>query len=324
METVIENDQTSELLLEAIAGPEQGEMTKLASATGSYVRLRLRENGFMRKILPPKNITNAELAYLPNTELPAVIDEMEFDSPGARTLPFNESADTEFFYGSKFVTYIFRISTREFTKNVDELRTYKTDPRQILTENVLKDMNTEEDTQFMASADEVVGSVNAEDGASGQMQHFGYAANITRTSYVTILSHLEDLELNNGVFLVNRKTAKEFLRFDRTEIGGDLSQDMFRKGLKALPEFTIMDVPHIATMKRNLVPDNVVYQFAEPNYMGRLYILQDATMYVKKEKDILKFSAMSKLGFSIPNVRSICRTKFAYVPGDGEPEALDA
>ena len=315
------HDQTAELLVEALSGPEQGEMTKLASATGSYVRLRLRENGFWRKILPPKNITSADLARLPNTELPCVLDEMEFDSPGARVAPLNESSDVEYFYGSRFVTYIFRIITPEFTKNVDELRTYKNDPRQILTENVLKDMNTVEDTQGIVACDELVGTAataaapNPTDSASGQPQSFSYAAGLTRTSYVDILSHLENLELNNGVFLVNRKTAKEFLRFTRDEIGGDLSQDMFKRGLKALPEFSIMDVPHIATMKRNLVPDNVVYQFAEPNYMGRFYILQDATMFVKKEKDILKFSAMSKLGFSIPNVRAVCRTRFGVSGG---------
>ena len=309
------SEQEARLIVESIDNAQNGELHKLAAANSSLIRLRLRENGFLRKILPPKPITNADLTYLPNTELPAVVEEMEFDSPGAKSIPFNESADTEFFYGSKFITYIFKITTPEFTKNIDELRTYKNDPRQILTENALKDMMTEEDTQFMNTIDELVGTQNTANGAAGVMQNIGYEATVNRISYVEILSHLEDLELNNGVFLMNRKTAKEFLKMNRTEAGGDLSEKLFLKGLKAMEEFAFFDVRHLATMKKQLVPDNVVYQFAEPSYMGRFYTLQDATMYVKKDKDILRFSAQSKLGFSIPNVRSAFRTQFGVASG---------
>jgi hypothetical protein len=311
------DDEEIALLVDAIreADTGNGGLDKLASAGGSYIRRRLRENGFLRKIMPPKTITNAELTYLPDSELPAIIEEMEFDSPGAKSIPFNESADTELFYGSKFATYIFKITTPEFTKNIDELRTYKNDPRQIVTENSLKDLQTEEDTQATNTWDEMVGSANSTDSASGEIQNRAYEDTISRSSYVNILSHLEDLELNNGVFLLNRKTAKAFLKFNRTEVGGDLSERMFTDGLTALQEFTIFGVRHLSTIKRNLVPDNVVWQFAEPNYMGRFYVLQDVTMYVKRDKDILRFSAQEKIGFSIPNVRSVYRTEFDVTGG---------
>lgn len=309
------DDQEISLLLDAIQDAENGNMTKLASAGESYIRRRLRENGFLRKILPPKQITNTDLAYLPDTELPAVLEEMEFDSPGAKSIPFNESADTELFYGSKFATYIFKITTPEWTKNIDELRTYKNDPRTIVTENSLKDIQTEEDTQFINTIDEIVGSPNSTDSASGEIQNKVYDDAISRVSYVNILSHLEDLELNNGVFLLNRKTAKAFLKFNRTEVGGDLSERFFTDGLSALKEFAVFGVRHLATIKRNLIPDDVVYQFAEPNYMGRFYVLQDVTMYVKRDKDILRFSSQEKIGFSIPNVRSCFRTAFNVAGG---------
>jgi len=35
---------------------------------------------------------------------------------------------------------------------------------------------------------------------------------------------------------MNRKTAKQFLTFDRSEIGGDLAQDLLKEGLTALSE----------------------------------------------------------------------------------------
>ena len=69
-------------------------------------------------------------------------------------------------------------------------------------------------------------------------------------------------------------------------------------------------VPHLATLKRALVPDNVVYQFTEPNYLGRFYILEDVTMYVERKRDMLQFNAEEKIGCTIANVRGITRTRF--------------
>jgi hypothetical protein len=56
---------------------------------------------------------------------------------------------------------------------------------------------------------------------------------ITRDTYKEVLSKLEDQNLNNGIILMNRRTAKEFLSWDRSEIGGDLAQDLFKQGLSA-------------------------------------------------------------------------------------------
>lgn len=95
-------------------------------------------------------------------------------------------------------------------------------------------------------------------GAAGVQQHFSYSGGITRTNYVKALSVLEDQSLNNGVFLCNRKTAKEFLKFKRDEVGGDLAEKLFQEGLTALQTSTIMGVKHIFTIKRDLVPDGVV------------------------------------------------------------------
>jgi hypothetical protein len=63
-------------------------------------------------------------------------------------------------------------------------------------------------------------------------------------------------------------------------------------------------------MKRDLVADGVVYQFAEPNFLGRAYVLQDVTMYVEKKKDILRFSAQEKIGITFANVAGLNKVTF--------------
>ena len=296
-------------LLDAINESSDGYLKSASEAASNMIRRKLRENGFSRAILPYKQVSNEDLTYLPDTELPVIVEEMEPDSPGAKSISFNDTADTAFYRMDKFVVYFAKIVTKEFTKNVDELRTYKSDLRGVITDNSLKDMQTEEDGRFINTIDTIVGSVSGT-GAAGVQQNYEINGDITRETYVEILSHLENRRLNNGVFLMNRKTAKKFLKWDRTEVGGDLAEKLFQEGLPALSEGKVMGIRHIFTIKDELVANQVVYQFAEPAYLGRAYILQNVTMYVEKKKDILRFSAMEKIGITVANVAAAAKVRF--------------
>jgi hypothetical protein len=296
-------------LLDAISAADEGYNKAASDAASNMIRRKLRENGFSRSILPYKQVSNDDLSYLPDTELPVIVEEMEPESPGAKSVTFNDTADTEFYRMDKFVVYFAKIVTPEFTKNVEELRTYKSDLRGVITDNALKDIQTEEDGRFIKTIDRVTGDYGGT-GQSGVQQAFNINSAITRDSYVEILSHLENQRLNNGVFLMNRKTAKAFLKFDRSEVGGELSQELFKDGLTALNGGTVMGIRHIFTIKDELIPNQEVYQFAEPSYLGRAYVLQNVTMYVEKKKDILRFSAMEKIGLTIANVAGCARSKF--------------
>lgn len=296
-------------LLEAIQDSPDGILKAASTASSNMIRRKIRENGFARSIMPPKPVGNADLDRLPDTDLPVIIEDMEPLSPGAKSISFDDTADTAFYKGDKFVVYFDQITTPEFTKNINELRTYKMDLRAVITDNSLKDIQRTEDSRFIKGVDRIVGAVDGV-GLSGVAQNFEISGGLTRDTYWQALNILENQDLNNGVFLMNRKTAKTFLGFNRTEIGGDLAQDMFTDGLNALKEAKIHGVRHLFTIKRDLIPDSVVYCFAEPDYLGRWYQLQDTTMYVEKKKDILRFSAKETLGVAIANVAGVARVKF--------------
>jgi hypothetical protein len=287
-----------------------GNLTKVAASASKMLRTQLREEGFMRKIIPPQMISNEDLDRVVEHDRPVRIEDMEPNSKGASTLPFNVSADAQFFFGRKFLIEFFVIKTPKFMKSIHELRTYNMDLREVITENALKDIQTEEDGNFINLIDELVGPANAPSSVTGVTQNHEVSGGITRTTYPEIKKFLEKQRLNNGVFLMNRATAKEFEKWFRDEVGGDLAEDIYREGLKALGTATIMGVPHIFTIKDELVPDNVVYLFTEPNFLGRFYILQDVTMYVEKKEDQLCFGATECIGFSIANVLGVHKVTF--------------
>lgn len=297
--------------VESLLAHPDGHIKNASDASSTLIRRKIRENGFSRRILPPKTVSKADLNYMPDTELPVIVEEMEPNSPGAKSIPFNDTPDSVGYRGDKFVIKFCLITTREYVKNIYELMTYKNDLRQIIIDNALKDVQKEEDARFIAEVDEMVGSVGG-NGDSGHPQNFEINGQMTRDSYTEVYNYLEDYDLNNGVILMNRRTGKNFLKFDRSEIGGDLAQNLFTDGLQALTEAKIGGIPHIFTIKRDLVPNNVGYVFAEPKYFGRFYILTDVTMHVKREKNIIRTSAEECIGVSFANVAAAAR--FEFVP----------
>ena len=301
-------------IIEAISDADDGVIKSASSAGSNMIRRRIREDGFSRNILPPKAVTNDQLDRVADHDRPVMIEDMEPESRGAKSIPFGDTADTEFYYGSKYVCSFNAITTPEFTKDINELRTYRMDLRRVITDNALRDIQAEEDWQFISAVDQIVGTENTNDGLGGRTQNFTVAKSngnhFDRADYVEVLSKLENANLNNGVFLMNRKTAKTFLTFNRSEIGGDLSQSLLTDGLSALQEAKIFGVKHLFTIKADMVPDDVVYCFAEPDYLGKFYTLQEPTMYVEKKKDILRFSARETLSVTFANLAGVARIRF--------------
>lgn len=301
--------QLNRELMDRILESQDGEIKQASAAGTNMIRRRIREEGFTRRIIPPQPASNEDLDRVLEHDRPVIIEDMEPGSKGAKSIPFGDGADTEFYYGNKFACVFNPITTPEFTKDINELRTYRMDLRQVITDNSLKDVQTEEDGKFIAMVDEIVGATNGV-GAAGFQQNFEIADAITRESYTEVLSKLEDHDLNNGVILMNRRTAKRFLTFDRSEIGGDLAQSLFTDGLTALQEAKIFGVRHIFTIKKDLVPTNTVYIFGEPSFLGKFYELQGTTMYVEKKKDILRFSAREVISVTIANVAAVAKVEF--------------
>ena len=317
MEEDINIEVMNREILDAITDAEDGQIKNAASAASNMIRRRIREDGFARNILPPKTVTNDGLDRVPDHDRPVIIEDMEPGSKGAKSIPFGDSADTSFYYGNKFVCSFNVITTPEFTKDINELRTYRMDLRKVITDNALRDMQAEEDYQFINTVDSLVGTAGQASTATGFNQNINVAKTgaaagtfFSREDYVQVLSVLEDLSLNNSVILMNRKTAKSFLTMDRAEIGGDLAQTLLTDGLGALQEAEIFGVRHLFTIKRDIIPDDTCYIFAEPEYLGRFYTLQDPTMYVEKKKDILRFSARETLSVTFANLAGCAKVNF--------------
>ncbi len=289
---------------------EQPGMEKQAQdAVNDYIRVRMREDGFARRILPPVQITNDELDRQVDTDKPVKVVDKEPNSPGAISVPFATLPINRYIRGPRFRVMFDRILTPKFTKDIDELRTYDMDIRQILSDNAIKDMLAEEDGKWIAVTNNLLVAQGATVPETGTVQWRSIAGGITRDTIAESMKIMPSTpnHLNPSTVLVNNVTIWDVVKFGRDEVGGDLSQELFERGFA---EREIMGVSWIITIKRDLVPDSTLFHYAEPKFLGKFFILEDTTMYIDRKAFMLEFFAYESLGAAIANVAAVTRADF--------------
>ena len=297
----------NETLFEQLSTP--GMEKTAIDAVNDFTRTKMREDGFYRRILPPLQISNDELDRQVDTDKPVKIVDKEPDSPAAISIPFATLPVNLYIRGPRYRVMFDRIVTPRFTKDVDELRTYVMDIRQVLSDNAIKDMLAEEDGKFLSAVDLAIGAVGTDTPTSGTVQHKNIVGGITRDTVVESLKIMPStpshLEVNT--VLVNNVTIKEIMKWGRDEAGGDFSQDTLKNGWS---EAELLNCRWIITIKRDLVSDDTTYMFADPKFIGKNYLLEDTTMYIKREAYMLEFFAYETAGGTIGHTSGLARANF--------------
>jgi hypothetical protein len=275
---------------------DQGLEKEAGVAMSAFVRQRLREDGFTRKILPPTFITAAELDRQ-LTEEPAVIVEKEPDSIAA-SLPFLARSELRYFKGARYAVTFEKIASQDFRKSKFELATYRTDIRTVLQENSIKDMQKAEDLGFYNSISSI---------ASASGNTHAISGGFTKANMMQAVKYLVKNQLPVGCILMTQSLYADMLSFPATDIGSPAASDLFR-GEASQAGF--YGYPVITTIKNDIVQDNEIFLFAPPEYLGQFYMLQDATVFLKTEMDFIEFTTYESIGVGIGNTNAIIHVTF--------------
>lgn len=299
--------ERNQLLLSYLETP--GLEKKAVDAVNNFTRTTMREDSFQRKIMEPVTITNDELDRQVDTDKPVKVIDKEPGSPAAISVPFANLPINIYIKAPRYRVLFDRILTPRFTKDVDELRTYVMDIRQVLSDNALKDMLAEEDSKFLAAVNTAIGSKDATHPLAQTALYQGISGGITRETVVDSLKIMNrtPFRLESHTCLTNFVTWKEFMKWGRDEMGGDLSQDVIKNGMT---EEEFLGKRWIVTIKRDLVPDDTVYMFADPKFIGKNFLLEDTTMFIKREAFMLEFFAYQTIGGAIGHVGGLARVDF--------------
>lgn len=298
---------------------ENGNAKQAAVSAMQYTRTILREDSFAEKVLTPIDISNDELDKAQDPEVIVKWNDREPDVAPAVTVPLSITPDGEVFSGTRYPSVFARILSPRFKKDIDKLRTYDYDIRQILLEISTKDMGTEVDTRFIGKVNAVIGAVNTANPLNGLgLPQYVQLPGLTRDNLAEAFKVMQRLQVpfgpmqpdggeSKGVMLMNTSTAQDFIKFGRDEAGGDLSQEMFVNGL---PSKTLNGVKSIYTIKRSLVPDGQIYMFSSEEFLGKYYRLQPLTCFMESKAFFLEFFQYMNISISLGNVKGAALIDF--------------
>lgn len=282
--------------------------TKEAEAEGTaFIRQKLRQESFAREIIEPVLLDDTDIDRDENTDQPKKIVEKEPDSI-ATFVPFNGTAQRTWFRGKRFAVYFGKTESQRFTKNKFELMTYQNDIRKILSDNSVKDMADQEDAKFL----DTINAIIALNLASQRTLAGSFNSSAFKLGFQGLVNRRQPI----GKMLMSKGTYYEALDLPATSVGNDVASRHYDTGIEA--EEKLWGIPVVSTIKREIVDDvaggtrRSAYIFSPQNYLGVFYLLQDATLYIKQEADIIEFWSYAAPGIGIGNTLSSQRVDFPF------------
>lgn len=278
-----------------------------ANLINEYIRTEVKEDSILDRIMEPIPVPADEIDRVPWTDKPSKIVDIEPGSPAAYVVGYAGSPDKLWLRGRRFVVTQNRIQTRRFGKDVAELRTWHMDLRQIVSDNTLRNLLAEQDSNFIAGCNKVVGTAGAVMAHSGVVQNVEMGGDITRESIMESFKKMQSVPnsaLKTEKLLCNMNMLQDLGKIPFDEWGNNDPGDVMVNGFT---KKTLNDAELIVTIKRGLVPDKVFYHFANVAWMGKHFEFEPTTMHVKKDYFIVEFFAYKELGACIANTNSVFR-----------------
>lgn len=289
---------SAELINTAFLNKIDSGMIKEAEEAGSaFIRLRLYEDGILRRLFEAKTITADELDPLLDSDKPSVIVEKEPSASMATFVPFKGTGPRAYFNGVRYRVPFGKVESEKISKSKFELMTIRMDIMSWLKENQVKMVQQEEDGQFMSSIAAILA-------AAPTTQTVTAGVNDTfKDAFVLGLKGLTTLRLPVGKVLMHKNTYYESTKLKMDDIGNSNVAKRFVEGTEQ--EDSFLGFPVITTIKDDLVAENEIYFFAPQEYFCKFYLLQDATLYIESKADLIHFHTYEAPGIGIGNTAGV-------------------
>lgn len=316
----------NELFTTKLASTEGKE--KLAEYGGSYIRDRLREVSFARKVLPPQMVTRADCQRSVNHDTLVKIVDIEPKSR-AMTMTFRGQPTARFIRGERAEVAFFTISSEVFQKTEQELLAYEMPITKIIEENSVKDIQEIEDREFTVHIEAAcqalqqeanggsVTALNASGIQAGSVVEFSIrkgelaraaTANdatvrpIQRPDVVNLFKLLDTNRLRSERILMTEPDWDDLLQWTVEDFGDRIQSETAVDGYKYN---TLLGRQYIRTIKTDILRPGNVYVFTKPEFFGKFYVLNNTKFYIDKIANVITFQAWEDIAMSLLNVAAV-------------------
>ena len=316
----------NELFVTKLASSEGKE--KVAEYGGSYVRDRLREVSYARKVLPPEQVTRADCQRSVNHDTLIKIVDIEPKSR-AMSITFRGQPTARFIRGPRAEVAFFTVSSEIFQKTEQELLAYEMPITKIIEENSVKDIQEIEDREFTIHIEAAcqalqqeanggaVTALNASNIALGAVVEFSIRKGelaraagtndavvrpIQRPDVVNLFKLLDTNRLRSERLLMTEPDYDDLLQWTVEDFGDRLQSETAVDGYKYN---TILGRAYIRTIKTDILRPGNVYVFTKPEFFGKFYVLNNTKFYIDKIANMITFQAWEDIAMSVLNIASV-------------------
>jgi hypothetical protein len=327
----------NELFAQKLSSAEGKE--KIAEYGGSYIRDRLREVSFTRKIIPPEQVTRADCQRSVNHDTLVKIVDVEPRSR-AMTMTFRGQPSARFIRGGRAEVAFFTISSEMFQKTEQELLAYEMPITKIIEENSVKDIQEIEDREFVIHIEAAVQALQTEaNGGSATALNFSAIGTtvefsvikgelartagtddatvrpIQRPDIVNLFKLLDGQRLRCERLLFTEVDWDDILQWTVEDFGDRIQSETTVDGYKYN---TVLGRPYVRTIKTDILRPGNVYAFTKPEFFGKFYVLNNTKFYIDKIANTITFQAWEDIGMSIINIASV--KKLELYSADANPD----
>ena len=277
--------------LDSVEGRE-----KLSAAGAAYIRERLRETSFARKIIPPQVVTKADCQRSATHEGLVKIVDIEPKS-SAMALNFRSEPDSRYVSVPRFELPFQTISSEKFEKSEQELLSSEMPVTRVIEQNSLKDIQYVEDggfTKAFRAATQASGKILADAGT-------GLAS---KSDLTQLFDLLDDSHLAVGAVLMCKSQLNKWMAFQNTFLGDVLASEVAKDGYRYN---TILGHKLLTTIKTNILSPREIAVFAEPDFLGKFYILNNTKFYIDKRFNMIEWMAWEDIGLAFGNIEGMAR-----------------
>lgn len=277
-----------------------GQIKEAMENSSLYIRKKLYEDGILRRLFDSRTVTADELDPLMDSDQPSIICEIEPDAPKATFVPFKGTGDRDYFSGKRFRVPFGKVESMRETKSKFELMTIRMPITDWLKEHQVKMIQEEEDRLFIESISDIV-----EKNATQQAVTVSLASSSFKDAFTEGWKALTRLRLPQGKVLMHKNTYIDSLKLKVEDIGFGPQEQRFNRGVDG--EDSFMGSPVVTTIKDNLVKENEIFFFTQPDYFIKFFLLQDATLFLQTEADLIHFHTYEAPGVGIGNTLGVVK-----------------
>lgn len=316
---------------------------KIAEYAGTYIRDRLREVSFARKIVPPQMVTRADCQRSVNHDTLIKIVDVEPKSR-AMALTFRGQPTARFIRAPRAEVAFFTISSEKYEKTEQELLAYEMPVTKVIEDNSVKDIQEVEDREWLIHVEAAVQALQAEANggavtalnasAIGTTVEFsvrkGELARVASTDdatvypcqrpdFVNLYKMLDGNRLRAERVLITEVDWDDILQWTVEDFGDRVQSETTVDGYKYN---LILGRAYVRTIKTDILRPGNMYVFTKPDFFGKFYILNNTKFYIDKIANLISWQSWEDIAVAVINIASV--RKMELYSGDATSIDTDA